>query len=219
MVYMTHMDRVPGCNHYSLRYLGVNRVHSYAHQLAKLVEVAPSSVMEVGPGPGIVTKALQAVGVPVVSVEVQSELAPTVVGSVTDLPFHDRCFDAALCCQVLEHLPFNLFDRAIAELWRVCRKRLVVSLPDTRRFYELKLRLPKCGLRYWTLHLPRDPGEAYRQRVLAESGHYWEIGYREYPYKRIRRVIEKVTGVTPDSWSVPEMKYHRFFMLTRPDTE
>jgi SAM-dependent methyltransferase len=47
-------------------------------------------------------------------------------GSVYDLPFEDQCFDAVACNAVLFHV--GDIPRAMAELWRVTRKRLVVSL-------------------------------------------------------------------------------------------
>ena len=55
------------------------------------------------------------------------------VADVERLPFADRSFDYVICCETLEHLPNPI--HAIDELARVCRKRLIVTipwLPETR---------------------------------------------------------------------------------------
>lgn len=46
---------------------------------------------------------------------------------ITALPFEDLSFDAAICLEVLEHLPHP--ERALAELERVARRGLVLSVP------------------------------------------------------------------------------------------
>ncbi len=49
--------------------------------------------------------------------------------SALELPFADQCFDSAVCCEVLEHLPESAGPRLIAELKRVCKLGFIVSTP------------------------------------------------------------------------------------------
>lgn len=49
------------------------------------------------------------------------------VASIADLPFGDGSFDLVLCLEVLEHLPEP--ERALAELARVSRGDVIVSVP------------------------------------------------------------------------------------------
>jgi SAM-dependent methyltransferase len=55
--------------------------------------------------------------------------AHAVVADVRDLPFEDRSFDAVVALDLLEHVPPADRDRALDELSRVTRGRLVVGGP------------------------------------------------------------------------------------------
>jgi 2-polyprenyl-3-methyl-5-hydroxy-6-metoxy-1,4-benzoquinol methylase len=50
------------------------------------------------------------------------------------LPFADRSFDVVTCCHTLEHA--RQLRRAVGELQRVCRHRLVVVVPCQRYYYH-----------------------------------------------------------------------------------
>jgi 2-polyprenyl-3-methyl-5-hydroxy-6-metoxy-1,4-benzoquinol methylase len=49
--------------------------------------------------------------------------------SVAELPFDDDHFDVVTCMEVLEHVPNDVFLPGIAELRRVCKHQLVMSVP------------------------------------------------------------------------------------------
>ena len=91
-------------------------------------------VLEVGPGPGLVTDFLRSQNVPLTSIEIDSKLARalrarvpedevTVVGGdATDMPFADGCFSAALSFTMLHHVPSaSRQDQLLAEVCRVLR--------------------------------------------------------------------------------------------------
>ncbi len=65
-------------------------------------------------------------------------------GNVYKLPFSDRSFDLALCCEVLEHLEAP--ERAIAELKRVARRFVLISVPLEPYFQWLNTAGQKLGL-------------------------------------------------------------------------
>ena len=209
------LTQVPGCEHYSLEYVRGGRIFSYAHQIDSVISFEPKSVLEIGVGGGMVTAALRSAGLEVTTVDVQPELNPDVVASVTDLPFHDGQFDVALCCQVLEHLPFDQFETSLCELWRCCRLGLVVSLPDSSPQYEVRLRLPMVPQFHWTGTRQRDPGTEYKRRKRELDGHYWEIGYREYALRKVESALVAVTGASVETWRVSDNKYHRFFRVAK----
>lgn len=93
-----------------------------------------NDVLEVGPGPGLVTDALRRRGVPLTSIEIDPKLAralrarlpaaevSVVEGDATDMPWGGGRFSAALSFTMLHHVPSaSLQDRLLAEVHRVLR--------------------------------------------------------------------------------------------------
>jgi ubiquinone/menaquinone biosynthesis C-methylase UbiE len=48
------------------------------------------------------------------------------------LPFADGAFDTVICSHTLEHV--RNVERAVSELRRVCRKRLIIVVPSEREY-------------------------------------------------------------------------------------
>lgn len=208
------LERVPGRDHYSLKYLKGGRIFSYAHQIDTVISFDPETVLEVGAGGGVVTAALRAAGVTVSTLDIQPELVPDITGSVTQIPCDDGAFDLALCSQVLEHLPFEQFVPALRELRRVAKQGLVLSLPDASPYYQVRLRLPKIRNYQWTGTRHCDPGSTWKAWKLNDDGHYWEIGYDETPFSSVRDGIVAAGYSISAHWRVPEMYCHHFFKLS-----
>ena len=122
-------EAAPGL--YSTRaYNTKERACSFWHQVDEIFEIGASTVLEVGSGSGLVTNWLRTAGFEVKTLDLDPELEPDMVGSVTDIPLSANSCDAVLCCQVLEHLPFDQLPMALTEIGRVSRMGAVVSLPD-----------------------------------------------------------------------------------------
>ncbi len=117
--------------HYASReYNTKERFCSFWHQLDETLSLTPRTVLEVGPGAGLVTDWLRRAGLEITTVDIDPDVRPDVAASVTELPFDAASFDAVLCCEVLEHLPWEDAEQALAELRRVTRSGVIVSVPD-----------------------------------------------------------------------------------------
>lgn len=55
-----------------------------------------------------------------------------VVGSITNLPFENDSFDTVISTHTLEHI--KDVDKAVSEIKRVCRKKLIVVVPRQREY-------------------------------------------------------------------------------------
>lgn len=105
---------------------------------ASLPRTSPPRILEVGVGEGEVTARLAErwpdatfCGLDLPDPELAAHwdgkgFAP-LFGDITTLPFPDATFDLVLAIEVLEHVPFP--ELALAELARVARRDLVVSVP------------------------------------------------------------------------------------------
>ncbi len=116
------------------------------------------NVLELGPGPGLTTKALAPKTAHLTAVEIDPELAraatestrdlanvDVVVGDATDLPFEDGRFSAIVCMTMLHHLPDAAAqDRLFREARRVLRPGGVLCGSDNLG-RGLKFRLIHLG--------------------------------------------------------------------------
>ncbi|MBN2754695.1 MAG: class I SAM-dependent methyltransferase [Candidatus Goldbacteria bacterium] len=174
------------------------------------MSLKPDTVLEAGVIYGFVSNYLKYRGINVTTLDINKEVKPDVVGSVTSMPFKDSSFDIAACFQVLEHLQFEEFEKALSELSRVSRRHVIISLPDITRHIQFYIKIPKIAEIKKILELPRfkDPVHVF------DGQHLWEIGKRGYSLNRILQCINKKFNVVK-TYRVFEMPYHRFFVLEK----
>jgi ubiquinone/menaquinone biosynthesis C-methylase UbiE len=186
-------------------------------QAQALWSLRPASVVEIGPGRGLFAAMFrQLSGSSVVTLDIDPSLRPDVIGSVFQMPFADGAFDAAACFQMLEHLPFDRFVPALAEMRRVARAGLALSLPDCSFALTLRMgiRNPRKDgfVAAWTL---QPSGWALRRlkTVPNSAGHFWEIGRTGTPLRVVRQAIRESGWRIEDEFRTAENAYHRFFVL------
>ncbi|HZZ43831.1 MAG TPA: methyltransferase domain-containing protein [Tepidisphaeraceae bacterium] len=209
----TNRSAVPDRSHYAGDYAGKWRIHSFAHQIETSLELKPKTILEIGVGAGVVAAALKAVGIQVTTLDIEPSLKPSIIGSVTHIPFQDHCFDVGLCCQVLEHLPFDMFHSALRELNRVTKVGLVLSLPDATREYHISAQLPIIHRRNVSLTIGRLRPPQLTESYFKLTGHFWEIGTEKTPLTVVKQHIVSSGWRIARTWRLPEMTWHRFFEL------
>jgi 2-polyprenyl-3-methyl-5-hydroxy-6-metoxy-1,4-benzoquinol methylase len=72
------------------------------------------------------------VGVDKTTYKKYTQLEPnmsTLKGDIANLQFEDNSFDVVTCMEVLEHIPSEVFLAGLAELRRVCRGQLIITVP------------------------------------------------------------------------------------------
>ena len=191
----------------SAKYEHLDRWISYYRQIQEVLSLRPAELLEIGKGSGLVSTVLKSRGLTVTSLDIDPDVKPDVVGSVLSLPFADKAFDVTLCAEVLEHLPFEDFPKALAEIRRVTRRAVVLSLPHWGWMFWIGLKLPLLPKleAFWKLTglLKHPPG----------GEHFWEIGKRGYPLRRISSAIEASGFRIRATYLKPDSAYHRFFLL------
>lgn len=166
-------------SHYGASYRSRDRWLSYFYQLDLVRSQAPASVLEVGPGEGIVTANLRQDGIKVVTCDIAEDLHPDVVGSVTSLPFKDQEFDLALAAEILEHIEFKDVPLALRELARVASRHVVISLPHPGWVFSLAFKLPLLPHLGFFFQTP-----FFWKEHKFNGEHYWELGKKGYPVRR-----------------------------------
>jgi ubiquinone/menaquinone biosynthesis C-methylase UbiE len=204
---MTEGDFVGPIGNASPKYEASNPVvrHLLARFLRRVDDavagLAPTSVLDVGCGEGVVTERLAKLLVPakVLGVDAAEHLneewsarsAPNLsfaAGSAYDLPFADGSFDLVCAIEVLEHLERP--RDAIAEMRRVAGRALVLSVPDEPAWRISHLlagkNLRALGntpghINHWSRRAFGDLVSGYGQIEKVESVFPWTLAVASIP--------------------------------------
>lgn len=193
-------------------YMDKERWISYYYQILLIHKISHDclSVLEVGAGLDINKKHIVEY-IPTLSyktLDIADDLEPDYIGSVHKIPLPDESFDAVVAFEILEHIPFEEFENSLEEIKRVARKRVVISLPHFGPPVKLLLKIPFFPEIRFALKIP------YLRKHIFNGQHYWEIGKRGYPIKKIRTIIAKYFDIEYDF--IPfENQYHHFFVLKK----
>ena len=130
-------------------------------------------VLEIGPGPGLVTEALVRLGVAdLTTLEIEPEAAEGLrrrygarvsveVGDAAAMPFSNALFSAVVCCTMLHHVPTReTQDRVLSESRRVLRSGGVLAGSDSRTSLGFRI------FHIFDVHNPVDP-HGFPERLTA----------------------------------------------------
>lgn len=112
--------------------------------LEQIKSMKPRSLLDVGAGEGFIldvldkkknVKKLEGIEYTDKALKLAKKLHPHLLikkGNIYDLPYKDNSFDLVVCTEVLEHLEDP--TKALAELLRVTRKHVILSVPNEPLF-------------------------------------------------------------------------------------
>lgn len=202
-------------NYFSSQYCHPARMASYGYQIKETLNCKPKKLLEIGIGNGIVSRILRESGLLVTTLDYDEKLDPDVIASVTDMPLDDGSFDVVLCCEVLEHIPYSEFEKALREICRVTRKHLIITLPDKDRFYSIAARLPLMSrVRRLCVECPFLMPKEHKY----DGEHYWEIGKKGYSLGRICKSINNSGFNIISTYRMREIPWHRMFVAHKSQT-
>ncbi len=116
-----------------------------------------TSLLDVGCGPGFFLHMLSEWRTDIQTVGVErSEQAVALArklfdvaiehGDSANLPFDDNAFDVVTALEVIEHLPYGVYEQALQEMQRVARKHIIMSVPYKEE--RLFVTCPYCGCQF-----------------------------------------------------------------------
>lgn len=174
--------------YYSDSYFSLQQLCSFAHQINDIYKLQPQSILEVGIGNGFTSTFLKRAGFRVTTADINPNLEPDICAPIESLKKHlyGKKFDLIVCCEVLEHIPFDNFEKTLS-FFSELSPRLYLTLPSYRKVIGFSgwCRLPKLGFKNksWLLELPTS-------RALDKE-HFWEVGYsRETSLTEINKKLK-----------------------------
>lgn len=189
-------------------YISKQRWNSIWHQIDEIIQMQPSNILEIGPGSGLLNMILKLNKFCVETVDIDPELNPDHVASVTKMPFVNNAFELVCAFQVLEHLPYEKALCAFEEMARVSEKKIIISLPDAKPIWSYSFYIPFLGSRHFTLTRPFSRKKLHK----FDGEHYWEVNKIGYELDKVLNDLSKFMCLI-QTYRVEENPTHRFFIF------
>ena len=191
----------------STSYLTKARWSSIWQQLFLVEQSNPETVLEVGIGSGLLSSILRQKYV-LTTLDSDISLNPSILSSCTEIPFEANTFDTVVAFQVLEHLPYSSSLLALAEMLRVSKRKVILSLPDRSIRWNSHLYIPMLGHLRISLAKPllKRPFHVY------DGERHWELDTKQIPLRRFLSDLATIATVET-TFKCFDNPYHRFFVL------
>lgn len=194
--------------YYFPNYVSKERILSYYYQLKLIYDLNPKNILEIGVGTNFLKKQLSD-QFNYKTLDIAKDLNPDILGSVDNIPLKDKSFDLVCAFQILEHLPFDKFEKSLMEIARVSKKDVLISLPYCNISPNFKLKIPLIPEIRFSLTIPK-----FYKKHKFDGEHYWEIGKRGYSLTIIKKIISRYFKIKKII-NPYENKYHIFFVLEK----
>lgn len=134
------------------RFLNNDQELNRFKNIHSLIPAATNSILDVGCGNGAFLKYLEDNGPNIKKAgfeRSQTAIANKVckseiiTGSSDRIDYPDNSFDVVLALEVIEHLPFRIYESTIKELQRIASKHIIISVPYRER--QRLIKCPYCG--------------------------------------------------------------------------
>jgi SAM-dependent methyltransferase len=144
---------------------------------AKLIPQHVTSIADIGCGNGVFVNYLKetAPSLEILAID-RSHTALKYVrtekkqGDISEIPLADKSVDCASCLEVIEHLPVDIYEKALGELVRISKKYIIISVPYNERLEERYNQCPSCRTIFnYDLHLRNFNDEKIRG-LLSNRG-------------------------------------------------
>lgn len=141
------------------------------------------SLLDVGCGNGLFLQRVRALrpdiavlhGVDRSGAALERVCVPSTQASVDSIPLQDQGFDCVTCLEVVEHLPVAVYRRALAELARIGRHQLLLSVPYEQDLTVGRVECPACR----TLFNPDYHLRSYSRGTLPSLFQNWGYEMRD----------------------------------------
>ncbi|MGI8499592.1 MAG: methyltransferase domain-containing protein [Hassallia sp.] len=208
------MQLISSLNLRNSEYLSKDRLISYHHQLRLIFTLGSQvkNILEIGIFNSLLTDLLKRNSYNVTTADIDPNLEPDIILDLTkDFSTLKDKFDAIVLFQVLEHLPYEQSEQALKQLALITKKFLVISIPYNAQFLALQIKYSYAHRsRYLLLNVPK-----FWSTKPVCNEHYWEMGLKGYPKKRILDSVAKAGLTIKQEFTDPIHPYHYFLVLEK----
>ena len=202
-------------SHYNFDgYVNNERWNSYYYQVNEVLKCKWSSVLIIWVWDWIVADILKGFWKEVTTFDFDKSLNPDILWDVTKIDeIINRKFDIVVCCQVLEHIPFDMFEKIIEKIKNITKERFILSLPNRNVWFKFQFKAPLIGKRWFKFHFRLFWTNHFEINKEWIWEHYREIdAKKEWKFKKIKNIINEFYKI--DNIYIPyENTYHVFFIL------
>lgn len=164
-----------------------------------------NTILDVGCGDGIIANRLtedyKVIALDRAFSPLQYVVTNKINGSIDELPFKDKSFDLVICAEVLEHLPYEVYEKAIIELQRVCAKYIVISVPNNQNLKQTFTKCEYCGCLFSSCRHLRSFNKKNLNNLFCnfKLERYFLCGPKTHPFNRFFLCLNLLLGGWTDS--------------------
>ncbi len=177
------------------RYYSEKRIGQQWFQLHLLEGLDVQKVLEVGPNLGLVSALLANAGFTVTTFDMlpsqdPREDIPHIKGDLTEIEAEALSgHDAILCCETLEHLPWDQVEGVLAKFRAAGPRHLIISVPYMGFQIDWRLYLNAATLRNKFSFKKLNFLRRFQPDTTDPWGHKWEAGYKGHALKDLEGKI------------------------------
>ena len=118
-------------DHYDFdKYVDQPRRNSYYQQINEVAKCKWKTVLLIWVWDWIVADCIKKIGKDVTTFDFDKALNPDIIWDVTKIDeIITRNYDIVVCCQVLEHIPFEIFEETVERIHKIANN-CILSLPN-----------------------------------------------------------------------------------------
>lgn len=192
-----------------------SRILRHYYQYRTLLGLEFNDILEVGIRYDILTHILRRSGFKTTTVDIDPSCGTDIVADMREpLPVSA---DVVLCFETLEHLPYEDFVPCLCSLRDAAKKYVVISIPDTTPSFCLWTDIPMVSA-VLSFYFKKTTGFMLQNGWLSrkfdyDGSHYWEVGKRGYPQKRIKKDIEDTGLKIVKDYRSFFLPYHHYYVM------
>lgn len=189
----------------------------YAAIVKELTNQKPKTILEAGPGEGVVKNVMKGFVEKYDTLDVNPKLSPTYQGDIRD--FKDELrgkYDCVIAADILEHIPFKELEVALKNLHAYLQPggAALVTIPHRAWFISITTWL--WDYRQFIVRAP-DWKRTLYHRLMGrknpiDSDHEWEIGDGKHSVKDVENAMKK-TGFKVEK--IQRLPYVDFWVLKK----